>query len=230
VLAVVGVGQYFVLVRQAAIYSEQRRLMEGQLKATQASADAALAALARPWIFIEKAHSNVSKWLEDGNADLIAKFTLANYGNAPAHVSYLQVALFPGPHHHNGMPKELRTERIIDFPEVDSLEYFIVNHARQCDADGGFKSHAFNKVIRQNEGVSVSVFGQPPLGPSNGPGLRLECTAEIYMIGRLYYAVPSQGLEQMTFCLKSQNAAAMEVFKDYPPFNERRKVLQSGGT
>jgi len=222
----VTIFQGCILLRQARIADKQRLLMKGQLKATETAADAALAALARPWIFIEDSFCNKGIWLGETSIGLTAQFRLANYGNAPAQVSYLRVALFPGPHHHNGMPEKFRTRSIIDFPDAACLERFLEVHARECSTDSGLKRSAFNKVIKQNESVLLKALGPPPLEPVVGAGLRLESAAEIYIIGRLYYSVPSQGLECMTFCLKSQNADGMEVFKAYPPFNERRKILR----
>jgi hypothetical protein len=224
ILAVAALGRLAVLCIQAAIYSRQRELMAGQLKATEVAADAALAALARPWIFIEEVSCNKSDWLNETSVNLTGKFRLTNYGNAPAHISSLRVALFAGPHCHNGIRNELRTERIIDFPQAETLEQFITLRARQCEADDGLKSKVFNKIVRQNESVPVNVYGQPALDQKDGDGIRPENTADIYMIGRMYYSVPSQGIECMTFSMLAHPTGVMQIFRDYSPFNEIRKI------
>ena len=224
------------------VYRDQAGTMGRQLIATETAATAALAALARPWLFVEGLKCDVLSWLQCKEG-LIADFHIFNYGNAPAAIKALRVAFFMGPHHHNGLPEELRTKNILNFPCAEELGRFIYNHGRNTMTDTtqpGLIGEDLDSVPRRTfhpnpielntvlpggeKTPTFSIIGHPILEPNPLPGLRIEGLAEPYMIGTIYYSVPGQDDEIMTFCYKANANGGLDLFADYPPFNDRKKV------
>jgi hypothetical protein len=137
-LVLVGFGQLLMYGKQAGIMDHQRKLMEGQLKATQATADAAIAAIDRPFIFIESAST-----LEDRrNAEIelfIARFRLANYGNAPASLVSIRGQVFVAlePDWAPRVPANLAfPQTALIFPNERQIRNFVGMGSRPLIAEG----------------------------------------------------------------------------------------------
>ena len=126
-----------------------------------------------------------------------------------------------------------------DFPSADELGRFVHNHGRNTMtesflpiADSRTARRTFssnrnelNMVLRGGEKTpTFSTMGHAKLEPNPEHGLRIEGLAEPYMIGTVYYSVPGQDDEIMTFCYKANLTGGFDLFADYPPFNDRKKA------
>jgi hypothetical protein len=241
-LALVGIGQLVILGVQAAIFSEQRKLMDGQLKTTVTTANAALAGLDRPWLVVEGLRHNQQDWL-DCNNPLIAEFQIANYGKAPAFVKRITVRHFRGPDHHNGYPSPILPEGVFHFPEKEMVASFIGYHGKPALQE--LKSSSNNTTI-QPEAPQVRAFSPVPSDysfvVSGGDHSEVFCalghtkltafvtgipiieTTESYLLGFIYYEFPGNQSELMRFCYKANSRGGFDLYRDYAPYNETKNA------
>ena len=94
--------------------------------ATELSANAALASLDRPWLFIERLAHNERDW-KDGKAELIAEFRIVNHGRVPAVIMEIKAIFFrsPGRFGDKDFPIQKLPDNIIRFPDPEQLNQFI---------------------------------------------------------------------------------------------------------
>ncbi|WP_220092285.1 hypothetical protein, partial [Aerococcus loyolae] len=120
VLAVVAVVQVYFLIRS----DKTARISADAAKVV---ADAALAALDRPWLVIEDVKCNWNEWTSC-EGELVGQFRIGNYGKGPALITSIKAVFFQSPS--NGFPINPLPEGIRDFPDVVGLREFINKYSR----------------------------------------------------------------------------------------------------
>jgi hypothetical protein len=231
--------QALIFLVQAYLAHRQRIAMDGQLKATQTAASAALASLDRPWLFVCDLKLNQAEW-SNAEQPLVAELCIANYGKAPAFIKSLKIAHFRGPHHHNGYPIKPLPDGMKNFPAVSDLETFFARNARTVGreiiplTEGepiGMKVGA-RRFLTVGEDLTVPIGPGVKTGSFCAYGFKKVETfvgainpitlTESYLIGRMFYEIPGQDSEIITFCYKYNGLGGFDLYRDYPPYNERK--------
>ncbi len=238
-LVAVGFGQLRVFARQAEISDAQRLLMEGQLRATEVAANAALAALDRPYISIESLFHMKGEW-EINDDTLRVQFKLANYGKVPAFVELLRgvafVALPPGTEADfpiKPLPKAMKY-----FPQRENLRFFRSANALPpltfvAEIDSPVSTPGSDRkkvmmrhrtdlpfIISADKKTDFLTFASHlPLRRSEGPA-PIETTGTVYLIGVLIYRGPDEQRTSLSFCYEGLPGGEMIELMG-PPYNER---------
>lgn len=192
-------------------------------RAAQASADAALAALDRPWLIIEGFNLSERQW-KMGSAPLKGQFKISNYGKAPAVIKKLQIAHFRGPHHCEGTPHGLEG-KIFNMPNSDEFEQFVERHTQQLHDQFDRRIPGTNFIVPCGESNRVFYFYvNGNIQVNNQPFIDPIVYTESYLLGIIYYQILGQPSEIINFCYKGNMRDSFSLFNDYPPYNERRKI------
>jgi hypothetical protein len=126
-----------IFAAQAYLAHKQRQIMSGQLKAAESAsiaaakaADAALAALDRPWLYIEGQKNTRINWMI-GRGDLTAEFRITNHGKAPAILASVNGIVFLGYENSASAPfgEQGFSQTILKFPSPGELAIFLAQHA-----------------------------------------------------------------------------------------------------
>lgn len=225
-LVVVGIAQACLFLWQLKLIKRSMSDNKIVAKAAQASADAALAALDRPWLMLEGFRLNKSAW-QNGNAPLKAQFRISNYGKAPAVIKDLKIVHFRGPHHHNGMPPNFERYFGLSFlpriPEPNEFVSFVDRYSKPLLDQNGKRIEDLNFILPSKDNTpDLFVNGWQALDKNNGAIDPIFVT-ESYLLGSIFYDIPGQPSEFIHFCYKENMSDSFSLFKDYPPYNERRK-------
>jgi hypothetical protein len=235
----VGTGQLFLIGRQSRISDRQRELMEGQLKATQIAADAALASLDHPWVFLTDITSTWESWIV-GDDGLAASFTLNNYGRAPAFISGIQCAIFVSPGPGNkiadiGQGTDLLG--VFDFPAEKEVQEFRFRHCREPRI---FQTNTFSGPISDGVINSLDVYRVPFVVPGGGRSgvyniggrspikdldgkIPLERVMNTYLLGTILHDLPGGQVEIIDFCYVCVDGSSFQLLNKAAPYNVRRK-------
>lgn len=235
---VIGFLTLGVIAFQAWIYRQQRDLMAGQLRATETAANAALAALDRPWLVVEIIGDNELTWL-NGDQELHANFKIANYGKAPAVIKSLKIVHFRGPDHHNGRPPFDLPSDVLDFPGTAELIGFVHQRGHMPKFLGQIRQIGKTKIIvrdpmREASGDFVigaegktdtfCAVGYRKMEKLDGPGLNPMGVTESYLLGWIFYEILGQNAEIISFCYHKTRGRNFTLYRDYPPYNERKQA------
>lgn len=223
ILVVVGIAQAGLFFWQLILIKRSMSDNKTVARAAQASADAALAALDRPWLMFEGFELNTRSW-SNGNAPLKSQFRISNYGKAPAIIKSLKVVHFRGPHHHNGLSPHFPPDFLLSIPEPNDFFSFVDKHASLLLDQNGKRIEDTNFIL-PSMGNTPDLFlnGWKALEKNNG-AIDPITTTESYLLGTVYYEIPGQSSEIISFCYKENMSDSFSLFKDYPPYNERRKI------
>jgi hypothetical protein len=226
VLATVAIIQIYFLTKS----DENTRIAA---EAAKTSAEAALAALDRPWLFVDTATHNKQAWASC-NDELFAKIKISNYGKAPAFVNVVKAVLFLGltPLKAKDFPVHPLPEDIQIFPNESELRGFIGKHGRQAfiDDDSPDKTEGtINKpltwavAIAPNGDSKSFYFKGPKKLTSFVKGIPIQMTCGLYLIGWAIYYLPGNEAEVMNFCYEGGDDGSFR-FLFGPPYNERKKI------
>jgi len=205
--------------------------MKRQLVATESAANAALAALARPWLLIVDPKTNYVEWIK-GSAQMQVSFTISNYGNAPAVILNIKAVLFLGEHHNAGTPEHLRPHDFLEFPDAHNFERFVLNCGRHPGTKGKvdgedrtfFLPEILSQVVPINAATEPLVLPGPRrIDASHHQEIAAGHYCDIYFLGAITYRVPSEGLETINFCFRKGQISYLETYRDYAPYNQRQK-------
>lgn len=172
-------------------------------EAAEVAANAALAALDRPWLVIEGIDHNELDWLECKNP-LIAEFRIANYGKAPAHIKSIHICHFRGPNQHSWPPPWEVPATIVNPPEGErelnsflhrrgGRPHFLIYRPRDDpEANPNLKKdfklgrNLIEESFVLNGGTKTEplyVIGYPKLPPPEGQGLNPLGVTQSYLMG-----------------------------------------------
>jgi hypothetical protein len=236
VTLVVSILTLFALLFTAWTNQKQRILMQGQLEAAQ-TANAASSALDRPLLAVEIRSINENGWLSE-NRTLVAKLRITNVGKGPAFIKSFKVVHFRGPDHQNGRPPVDLPPDVLDVPEPAELAKFIhyrgvmpkfvvnVNYMRpQIISSETLRDATPDFVIGGNEtSDEFSVEGYRKLERAAEEGIQPMRYTESYILGSIFYEIPGQAAEILTFCYHKPAGQNVRRFRDWPPYNERKKA------
>lgn len=243
----VAIFTYFLFVVTYELARVTRQLYaagEKQIAIAEKSANAALAALDRPWLVIESLHHNRNEWVAAKDR-LTASFRIRNYGTSPAFidVDHIEGLVFYSFKRHDD--KETSTENAggsLHFPSADKIGEFIASNkkgrsfifgdAAQNSSinDVSEAANIMQKLLHNTEMVispgdasdTIAFHGAGKLR-LYADGLPIESQATVYMIGRFSYSMPGRPSEVMTFCYEDSGQGGFTKLFG-PPYNERRQV------
>lgn len=217
--------------------AERAKETERQISVSEKIADAAIAALDRPWLFLDRKEHNTTVWTR-GKDDLTVIFSLSNYGKAPAFIHSIRAAIFPSPGPKSKIPPAIingTKSNVIDFPEVESLADFKEKYCRpplseQRSVRTGPTTATQTEgyvppvvVGGQSESAWFAVFGRPKVTVPE-KGIPVEAAMNTYFIGTVLYSGPDDEIVQaIDFCYGAKLGGPFEIVRG-PPYNARRRA------
>jgi hypothetical protein len=205
-----------------------------QLRTMKETAKLALLALDRPYLVVEDFHSNESKW-KNGGLQLCSGFRIHNYGKVPAIIKSMHVAHFRGPHHHDGRPPRdvmVLPDNVLELPNADNFFRFVADNSRRLYNSPTTQLDKLNIVIPSDKiSQDFTFIGYHPLEiPESDHGMSPLSVTESYMLGWIFYEVPGQESETLTFTYRIDPVLGFITVRDYPPFNERKRIASELST
>jgi len=222
-------------VSTALLWKEAKRAGEIAKKsaiAAEKAADAALAALERPWIVIEGLECNRKSWIA-AEMPLVAKFRIANYGNAPAFILSLNVAFFLSPGEFSkSFPDVAMPDAIKCPPSAEAMLQFINKFARPVRTHDHFHSNGLRDAVFDS-GVAISAKDKSEEYFSHDikkiepiPGkISIETTFNAFLIGYTMYSAPNGEAGTIHFCYELGRDG---IFRERygAPFNNRQRTYE----
>jgi hypothetical protein len=209
-------------------------------RAAEKSADAALASMDRPWLFLSDPIHNWSSWLV-GEGGLAVIFSLKNYGTAPAFITSISCAVFLNPGHGSRLAEigDIGDHDIVDIPPPTEFHAFRTSRRRAPrDVDGRIpirpkydrigdppykETFAYGAQIiigANNSSPDYCTFPIRPLKNRESDDLIIECAMHVFFIGEIYYSGPDEIGRHIHFCYESMDGKPFKLHGG-PPFNER---------
>lgn len=231
-LVVVGVIQSMLLrttVRDTGVAA----------RAAEKAANAAIAALDRPWLVIENIKYNWHEWTA-AEEPLTAQFRVRNYGKVPAFIIMMKAILFQSPP--DGFPVSLLPRGIMKFPDKTALHNFINEFAGDPFMETAasrdrtvtnspvssrllerfkFESHIALPPDRHSE--MFFFRGHRKLETLVG-AMNIATTTDTYLLGWMIYELPGQDAEVIRFCYRGNGQDGFSMAYG-APYNERTKAL-----
>lgn len=207
---------------------------ERQIAVAEKAANAALAALDRPWLVIESANHNEYDW-RHGNI-LIGTFRIHNYGKAPAFIPFdtLKAVVFAStaPDYFDKISDQNR----IRFPDANNREDFIKRNGRSATISGTsehsigemrkiVESTFYNSQIVLIPGESSEPLHFPIFDEMPGNSPSATPPAHPFMIGSFIYSMPGRKSEIIDFCYEGRPGGAFRQILG-KPYNDRRQIQE----
>jgi len=244
---IVLIGQLFMFWRQLGIMKASMNDTKAVSEAAKLSANAAVAALDRPWLFVNKPMHNQNAWIA-GDGALSVMFSLTNYGKAPAIIHSIKGVIFASPGRGTKVSEiglaTMDVPTILDFPASNDLQTFMNDRARtprEVDGIVPFRAKVGAVDIPVHKKKSAAYVVPYVVGGSDSSpefwiagtmpfaqpdkGIPLESAMNIYFIGTILYNGPDEEIQMLNFCYESPPLGEFKVFRGRP-YNERRKSIQ----
>jgi hypothetical protein len=222
---------------------EAKRTADATIKAAQAAkdaAEAALAALDRPWLFIEELWNIDSAPAPDKELKY-ARIKVTNYGKMPAVVGTAKAVLFYSPglfladafkNVVNPMPKTMR-----EFPGKSQAGMFVYSNGKDAleedkdiKAEPGKSFGKLNKipfdagfVIAPGKTQEFFFRGDATIDVVYENAIPVEHAASVFLFGNIIYAMPTDEVEILTFCYEAKLGGPFRAYGG-PPYNDRKRV------
>jgi hypothetical protein len=223
-------------------WQEAKRTANATIKAadaTKETAEAALAALDRPWLFIEEPW-NIDDTRTPGKPLKYARIKVTNYGKMPAVVRMAKAVLFhsPGPYLAEAFKNVIDPlpPTMKEFPGKSQAPLFVYNGRDALEEDKDVKAKAGEPFGKLNiipfdagfviaPGVSQEFFfrGDSTIDLGNEDDMPVEYAANVYLFGHIIYEMPTDESEILTFCYEAKGGGRFGAYSG-PPYNDRKRV------
>jgi hypothetical protein len=226
-----------------AASAKQFEIADRNARAAERAADATLAALDRPWLFIDPPQQNRPRWLR-GEGPLEAMLTIGNYGSAPAVVHAIYGRLFIAPRRGieiSQVPFDVKSIGAMQFPKPSELERFRLANRRTpfrwpseffVDSLGTPPTALGQHTARYSvpfvipigaDSDGYKIVGMPKIISIPKDAMPLQGAMHVYLIGTIAYSGPDEELQHLDFCFEQGLAFGM-LFCGGRPYNWRHKA------